>query len=353
MKIFVTAIGLIWDLNRALLEPYSRDLFVVRFDKKHGLDVEGATAIECGIPDAGLGLVSSSGYDSPYYRRLLSKRKELEMLLDDEDEVLVLGDTSVESLYILKVLQQSITKSIHLHLWTVTPFMFESGNIIEKYKYLLKDLNSINSVTITDPLKLIAGENNDSMSLGKCTDMVCQALKESFDKHIKTISSLNHEEKYFFDYHNEKFISVDEDIFSWSDNNGVVSLRTMGILAPNEMITNDVDYDEMVRRIKQPVPRIDGKEICNRLKELRKAYAEANNIPYSPKTCSYEGPCAGTCEHCDDELDTLSQKRNGTKVFPQFDISCDKLLNKGIDETVCEVTMGFLMSKEEWEKRNG
>ena len=46
MKIFVTARGLIWDLNRALLEPYSRDLFVVRFDKKHGLDVEGATAIE-------------------------------------------------------------------------------------------------------------------------------------------------------------------------------------------------------------------------------------------------------------------------------------------------------------------
>lgn len=45
-----------------------------------------------------------------------------------------------------------------------------------------------------------------------------------------------------------------------------------------------------------------GKDICERLREIRSRIAEANDIDYTPADCSHEGECSGTCPRCESEV---------------------------------------------------
>ena len=45
-----------------------------------------------------------------------------------------------------------------------------------------------------------------------------------------------------------------------------------------------------------------GKNICNRLKALRKSIAEENGIPLATEECTYKGECRGTCPRCEAEV---------------------------------------------------
>ena len=43
---------------------------------------------------------------------------------------------------------------------------------------------------------------------------------------------------------------------------------------------------------------------------MRKELADANNIPFESKECSFDGDCAGTCEKCDQEAAYLCDELN-------------------------------------------
>ena len=45
-----------------------------------------------------------------------------------------------------------------------------------------------------------------------------------------------------------------------------------------------------------------GKSVCNVLKDVRKAVADANGIKYEPAECGFEGECRGTCPACEAEV---------------------------------------------------
>ena len=45
-----------------------------------------------------------------------------------------------------------------------------------------------------------------------------------------------------------------------------------------------------------------GKSVCNALKGVRKAIADANGIKYEPAECGFEGECRGTCPACEAEV---------------------------------------------------
>lgn len=51
-----------------------------------------------------------------------------------------------------------------------------------------------------------------------------------------------------------------------------------------------------------------GKEICEKLKAIRKNIAERYGIAYEPAECNHQGDCAGTCPQCDAELKDLQQQ---------------------------------------------
>ena len=50
-----------------------------------------------------------------------------------------------------------------------------------------------------------------------------------------------------------------------------------------------------------------GKVTCEKLKAIRREVAEKLGIEYSPKECTFEGDCLGTCPLCQQETDMLTK----------------------------------------------
>ncbi|MBR5685962.1 MAG: carboxypeptidase-like regulatory domain-containing protein [Muribaculaceae bacterium] len=47
---------------------------------------------------------------------------------------------------------------------------------------------------------------------------------------------------------------------------------------------------------------MNGKDICEALRNIRRSIASANDIDYTPAVCTHEGDCSGTCPRCESEL---------------------------------------------------
>jgi hypothetical protein len=56
-----------------------------------------------------------------------------------------------------------------------------------------------------------------------------------------------------------------------------------------------------------------GKEVCNKLKEIRQTIADQNNIEYETTACRFDGECEGTCPKCDAELQYIEREINKRK----------------------------------------
>ena len=72
--------------------------------------------------------------------------------------------------------------------------------------------------------------------------------------------------------------------------------------------------------VSEPVIRPDGKELCKYLRSVRMEIAKANGIEYKTEECPYLGPCAGTCEKCDEEImylnNALAKVPESKRVYP-------------------------------------
>lgn len=71
----------------------------------------------------------------------------------------------------------------------------------------------------------------------------------------------------------------------------------------------------------------EGRKKCEKLREMRKAFAQANQIPYDFPECTHEGPCAGTCPFCEQEaavLERLAERMqlqgSHEAIYPQVEI---------------------------------
>lgn len=77
-------------------------------------------------------------------------------------------------------------------------------------------------------------------------------------------------------------------------------------------------YDELVRKIKELGWKEEdelyheknhpGREKCDKLREIRKKIANANDIEFEPAECHHRGPCLGTCPACDAEIRYLDRQ---------------------------------------------
>ena len=102
-------------------------------------------------------------------------------------------------------------------------------------------------------------------------------------------------------------------------------MRTPGlVIAPPDgvVVVNEKNNKELVQK---QVPIARGKELCQNLRQMRVDLAKANGIPYYPKTCNHTGPCAGTCQVCDEEMRYINQELHKIsperRVYPKYDIS--------------------------------
>lgn len=115
-----------------------------------------------------------------------------------------------------------------------------------------------------------------------------------------------------------------------------------------------VQYDpfsEEKMLIEQQVGRINGKKICQKLRQLRLDFAKANEIAYESDECSYEGACAGTCEKCDSELKYLyymiDSHPEKEPVYPYLEIESEREKLVSVDSNQM---MGCLKLKSKTEK---
>ena len=68
-----------------------------------------------------------------------------------------------------------------------------------------------------------------------------------------------------------------------------------------------------------------GKDICEKLKQIRQKVAQENGIDYTPAACENDGDCSGTCPACEKEVELLEEelrKKNVRKIMvydPEID----------------------------------
>jgi len=58
-----------------------------------------------------------------------------------------------------------------------------------------------------------------------------------------------------------------------------------------------------------------GRQVCNKLKQIRQQIAEKNEIEYTTSECHFEGECQGTCPKCDAELRYIENELHKRKNF--------------------------------------
>ena len=66
-----------------------------------------------------------------------------------------------------------------------------------------------------------------------------------------------------------------------------------------------------------------GKSICKQLKDMRRRFAEANQIEYYEEDCTETRPCAGTCPYCEERTKYLVEEARKIAavrdvVYPQI-----------------------------------
>ncbi len=302
MRIVITDDMLYWINKYSELEIMKDVLLVVCLDGKRVTD-----RYECFIsPYKAMVLGSSIGISSMRYKALKSVAEELNDRLYWHDTILFLTDNFPESLYPFHVIKD-LNEFNRLHLCTMEPFYFESKKRIKAHKDLLEDLSKLTSIlyfSSDDYLSRVKIEDHEKMSISSVYDI--------YGSYLPTV--INNIEKIkrttCFDFATNSYVPISEGYLAAEHlNKSELDTRvTVPLVAGPPDMLGDVDseyYPNNYSRTKEDVEkvraRIDGKRICDYLRQMRIRFAEANRIDYYPETCSFTGLCAGTCERCDAE----------------------------------------------------
>lgn len=306
MKIVITDTGILWNPGNPILKKY-RDLILV-------VCLEGVKATdeyECFIcPHKSFGLGMSMGIGSRVYNDLEDVADELYYKLRSEDDILFLTDGDPASLYPYYIIKNR-RHHMNIHLWASPPLSVEGKWRMKAHEEMLSDLSGVKSVCYIDIQDYV---KNEYKNFGGLLEDVQNYFEEIFPIVMDGISGMENES--YFDLVSKTYIPL-----------GKISVEK-AILKSNEYLSDKEEYIDNTYLIEgmvdileyqrsdknkkdiiyRQVARIDGKKICNLLRENRFKLAQMNNIEFNSKECSYVGACAGTCEKCDEEAKYLSMK---------------------------------------------
>ena len=104
--------------------------------------------------------------------------------------------------------------------------------------------------------------------------------------------------------------------------------ETKEVIPKDQIILSGIvyipDHFDKESKADKPVAREDGKDVCKKLRDYRKQLASMNNIEFISEECSHVGPCAGTCDKCDEESkylsDELSKIPKEKQRLPRFEL---------------------------------
>ena len=306
MKIVITDSGILWHYGNPILKKYKNLVLMVCL---YGSKV--TDEYECFIcPRKSVGLGMSMGVGSRVYNDLEDVAEELYDKLRFEDDILFLTDGDPASLYPYYIIKNR-RHHMNIHLWASPPLSVEGKFRMKAHEGMLSDLSGVKSVCYIytqDYLK------NEYKNFGAFLEDVQNYFEEIFPIVLDGISKLENES--YFDLASKTYIPLGKI----SGEEAI--LKSTEYLSDNDEYTDNkyliegmVDIPEYQRSDKykkdiiyRQVARIDGKKICNILREYRFKLAQMNNIEFTSEECSYVGACAGTCEKCDEEARYLSMK---------------------------------------------
>lgn len=320
MKIFTTNCSLLWNKDISVLENYKEDIIMINMSSSKAVQNNFTTIdVQC--------IKDWVGINSEEYKALLSVSDKIKQYVSYNEDVLILSDSDPRTLYTFKILQSiSYQLPLKLHLWALLPFGFEGQRRDKICKSLLFDLSSVKSLILfnaNDYLEKI----DKRMTMSDAFYFIGKNFTSLLPQVIDEIKHMNADCKYFFDTITHHFINIQNNSLTLSNYNESVQ---------ETIISNE--------------PKINGKEICDKLRKMRIDFAEANNIDFSSEPCQYNGPCSGTCEKCEQELAYLNQQTQTLDdiTYPHNEIEQNyKLSNLEEEIDLSRVTMGFLRKHKE------
>ena len=306
MKIVITDSGILWHYGNPILKKYKDLVLMVCL---YGSKV--TDEYECFIcPRKSVGLGMSMGVGSRVYNDLEDVAEELYDKLRFEDDILFLTDGDPASLYPYYIIKNR-RHHMNIHLWASPPLSVEGKFRMKAHEGMLSDLSGVKSVCYIDTQDYL---KNEYKNFGAFLEDVQNYFEEIFPIVLDGISKLENES--YFDLASKTYISLGKI----SGEKAI--LKSTEYLSDNDEYTDntyliegmvDIPEDQRSDKYKKDiiyrqVARIDGKKICNILREYRFKLAQMNNIEFTSEECSYVGACAGTCEKCDEESKYLSMK---------------------------------------------
>lgn len=316
-----------WFVNHRLpcLAKYTQDVNVIKMSHRTE-DIEEYKVIDVSIKTPGLGY-SGSGFESWEYRSLQTNKNKLEIALLEKginsswySDVILLGDIKPESLTILSALQESEFDA-EIHLIVPLPF----GRVVKgsaQYK-ILSNLNKVKSLAVYDPYKLAKERYGDTEqeNITKVADEMIAHFLERENELFTKMEFFSESKKYFFDFERDGFIETDT-LYVLDDYE---ITHTLGFWVDPYLFDNGREENSyFIECLKTPVPRPDGKKVCEILRNIRKKFARANQINYEFRECIYDGPCAGTCDACDKEARDLIELAKELKVVTYPNVTLEE-----------------------------
>lgn len=328
MRLVITDTGYTWNIKNPFLKQFKDIVLVVCLNGKEVTDeYECFTVPAEKYPAVGLGQIPfSEGSD---FRALESVAWSLSSRLTHNDDIVFLTDNEPSTLYPYYVLKE-ICMDNRLHLVANSPLHFMTKSDIKVHEFLLKDLSKLDSLFYYDTNKKVREMEGTNITLW---DFFEKTLVDELGKLMpRILNGIYHMENppCFFDFASMEYVSLKggfEEIDLANRDKKVKGYdfpvtkywATLGIpLIPSY----PEEGEEIKETIERPVIRLDGKKVCNVLREQRILLAKANGIPFESVECPSMGPCAGTCQKCDEESAYLASEMSKIpkkkRVYPKF-----------------------------------
>lgn len=325
MVLVITDTGLIWNKENPFLKKYKDIVLVVCLEGEKVTD-----EYECFVSPFEREALTADAYgiNTPKFKALASVARELNNTFSYHDDIVFLTDNEPTTLYPYYALKD-LVKYHKLHLVTVPPMDFEEKRKKLVYREILADMSRLDSVLYYDINRKLQEVEKGAEIQGFLKD-VRDDLGNMMPRFLNGIYHM-YEGPCYFDFSSMEYVLLKEGFNSIDISNREKRVtdidfplhRVFCTLGRAEMPSYPEEGEEIKEVIERPTPRLDGKKICNILREQRIKLAKANNIVFESEECPSIGPCAGTCDKCDAEAEFLWKEMKKIpeekRVYPYFD----------------------------------
>lgn len=327
MRLVITDTGFIWNQNNPFLEKYKDIVLVVCLYGKAVTDKYKCFVSPFINNHIRLGM-DKYGIEDRKFQALESVSRKLNKELGYHDKIVFLTDNEPSTLYPFYVIKD-INKYNSLHLVAMPPWRLESSFRKKGYHEMLSDLSRLHSILYYDSNKIpeILGYR---ATMPDAYKYIANDLGKMMPRFLNGIYDMR-SGSYFFDFTSMTYIPLESGFYKIvtskrdktdSDVKFPITRKfsTLGMVRHPAYPEDSMHVKEEVEKLSV---RLNGKKVCDVLREQRIRLAKANHISFKSEECPFTGPCAGTCEKCDAESKYLREQLQKIpeekRKYPSFD----------------------------------